>query len=175
MLSAKARLVRLDKALSSTTPLRDVKPPKDPAICENCQAVWHKGIWSLDPAIRRDVRRWGTPITVTCPACKSVKEGNPTGILYLAGSFLSQNRDEILNLVRNAARAAAAKNPLERIIRIRSDARHPLVVETTSEKLARRLGRAVSRACGGALQIRFSHEDKLVRVYWRRDAAGSPA
>jgi hypothetical protein len=175
MLSAKARLVRPDKALSSTTPLRDSKPSKDPAICANCQAVWHKGKWSLDPSIRREVRRWGTPITVACPACRSAKEGNPTGILYLTGSFLARNRTEILNLVRNTARAAAAKNPLERIIRIQADSRHPLVVETTSEKLARRLGRAINKACGGALDIRFSHEDKLVRVYWRRDAAGSVA
>lgn len=175
MFSAKARLVRCDKALSSTTPLRDLKPSKDPAICSKCEAVWRKGKWSLDPATRRAVRRWDTPIAVVCPACKSAKEGNPTGILYLAGSFLVENRAEILNLVRNAARAAAAKNPLERIIRIKADPRHPLVVEATSEKLARRLGRAVSKACGGALHIRFSHEDKLVRVYWRRDAAGSVA
>lgn len=175
MLAAKARLLRCDKALSSTTPPRDPKPSKDPAICSGCHAVWHKGKWSLDPAIRRDVRRWGSPITVVCPACRSTKEGNPTGIFYLTGSFLAKNRTEILNLVRNAARVAAAKNPLERIIRIQTDPRHPLVVETTSEKLARRLGRAVSRACGGALEIRFSHEDKLVRVYWRRDAAGSLA
>ena len=40
---------------------------------------------------------------------------------------------------------------------------------------ARRLGRDVSKACGGTLQIRFSHEDKLVRLYWRRDAAGRMA
>ena len=175
MLSAKARLVRCDKALSSTTPLRDLKPSKDPAICSKCQAVWHKGKWSLDASTRQEVRRWGTPIAVVCPACKSAKEGTPTGILYLTGSFLAKNRAEILNLVRNAALAAAAKNPMERIIRIKADPRHPLVLETTSEKLARRLGRAVSKACGGALEIRFSHEDKLVRVYWRRDAVGSVA
>jgi len=173
MVSPRARLVRFDKALSTTTPLRDLKPSKDPAICSHCQAVWHRGKWSLDPAIRRDLQRWGTPITVVCPACRSTAEGNPTGILYLTGSFLEEKREEILNLVRNAERAAAAKNPLERIIRINSDSRYPIVVETTSEKLARRLGRAVSKACGGALEIRFSHEDKLVRVYWRRDAAGS--
>jgi NMD protein affecting ribosome stability and mRNA decay len=173
MVSAKARLVRFDKALSSTTPLRDVKPAKDPAICSHCQAVWHRGKWSLDLAIRRDVQRWGAPIRVVCPACRSAKEGNPVGILYLAGSFLGEKREEILNLVRNAERTAMAKNPLERIIRITSDLRYPIVVETTSEKLARRLGRALSKACGGTLETRFSHEDKLVRVYWRRDAAGS--
>lgn len=171
MLSAKGRFVRRDKALSSTSTLPDLKPPRDPAICSDCQAVWRRGNWSLDPAIRREVVRWSTPTSAVCPACRSTKEGTPTGILYLAGSFLEKNRAEILNLVRNAERAAAAKNPLERIIRIHEASRQSLVVETTSEKLARRLGRAVSKACGGTLEIRFSHEDKLVRVYWRRDAA----
>lgn len=171
MLSAKARFVRRDKALSSTSPLPDLKPSRDPAICSDCQAVWRKGKWSLDPAIRREVIRWHTPTSAICPACRSAREGIPTGILYLTGSFLAKNRDEILNLVRNAERAAGVKNPLERILRIEEGSRHSLVVETTSEKLARRLGRAVSRACGGTLEIRFSREDKLVRVYWRRDAA----
>jgi hypothetical protein len=97
------------------------------------------------------------------------------GILYLSGSFLARNRTEVLNRLRTALRAAALKNPLERVIRMQEDSPSRLVVETTSEKLARRLGRAISKACGGTLQIRFSHEDRLVRVYWRRDAAGSAA
>ncbi len=175
MFSAKARLVRRDKALSPATPLPDLKSSTDPAICASCQAVWHKGKWSLDPAVRRDVKRWRRPTSAICPACRSAKEGIPTGILYLTGSFLDKNRAEILNLVRNTEGVAATKNPLERILRIEEDSRRQLVVETTSEKLARRLGRAVSKACGGTLEIRFSHEDKLVRVYWRRDAVGRMA
>lgn len=175
MLPAKARFVRRDKALPSTSSLPDPKPSRDPAICSTCQAVWRKGNWSLDPAIRREVLRWHRPASAICPACRSAKERTPAGILYLMGSFLEKNRGEILNLLRNAERAAAAKNPLERIIRIEEDSRYPLVVETTSEKLARRLGRAVSKACSGRLDIRFSREDKLVRVYWRRDAAGRAA
>ncbi len=168
-MTARAPLIRLDKALSSTTSVRASRPRKDPALCSTCHAVWHRGKWSQDASTRRDVRQWGTPISVACPACQSAKEGIPTGILYLAGAFVAQNRGEILNLVRNTTQAAAARNPLERILRIGSEPRFPLVVETTSEKLARRIGRAVKKACAGSLHIRFSHEDKLVRVYWRRD------
>lgn len=174
MLPAKARFVRRAKTFSASPP-HDLKPPTDPAICQHCQAVWRKGKWFLDPAVRREVQRWGAPTSVTCPACRRAQEGNPTGILYLMGSFLPRNRGEILQLVRNAERVAASKNPLERIIRIEEDPRRQVVVETTSEKLARRLGRAVSKAYGGNLEIRFSHEDKLVRVYWRRDAVESLA
>jgi len=43
----------------------------------------------------------------------------------------------------------------------------------TSENRARRLVRAISKACGGTLGIRASHEDSLVQVYSRREAAGA--
>jgi hypothetical protein len=150
MLSAKSRLVRCDRALSSTSPLHEMKHPGDPAICSKCQAVWHKGKWSLHPLTPPEIQRRAIPIVILCPACKSDKEGNPTGILYLTGPFLAKNRAEILNLLHSAARIAAIKNPLERIIRIN-----------------------VNKACGGTLDIRFSHVDKLVRVYWQREAVGS--
>ncbi len=171
MFSAKARFVRRDKALSSTSLSPDAKPSGDPSVCSICDAVWTRGKWSLDPGVRREVRRWRAPTPAVCPACRSAREGLPGGILYLTGAFLRDNRIEILNLVRNVAHTAAAKNPLERIIRIQETSKDRHVIETTSEKLARRLGRAISKACGGTLEIRFSHEDKLVRVYWRRDVA----
>lgn len=175
MISTKARFVSGKKALFSTSSQADPKPPTGLAICSKCQAIWRKGTWSLDPALRREVRRWGAPVAVLCPACRSASQGTPTGILYLSGSFLARNRIEVLNRLRSAERTATSKNPLERVIRIQDDSRSRVVVETTSEKLARRLGRAINRACGGSLEIRFSHEDRLVRVYWRRDAAGSAA
>ncbi len=51
--------------------------------------------------------------------------------------------------------------------------RSGLVVHTTSERLARRIGRAVQKAYGGTLQVRFAPEEKLVRVTWRRDTDGA--
>jgi hypothetical protein len=43
-----------------------------------------------------------------------------------------------------------------------------LVVETTTEKLAQHLGRAVYRAYKGELDFRWSEMNKFVRVYWSR-------
>ncbi|HSC70833.1 MAG TPA: hypothetical protein VLH58_05735, partial [Candidatus Methylomirabilis sp.] len=116
MISVKARFVRRNKALSSTSPHVDSKPSAGAAICSKCQAVWRKGSWSLDPTVLREVRRWSAPALVLCPACRSQREGTPTGILYLSGSFLERNRTEVLNRLHSAERAATAKNPLERII-----------------------------------------------------------
>lgn len=172
MLSAKSRVIRRDKPLTPATPLRHLRPSADPAICSRCQAVWRKGTWSLDPAIRREVRRWRTPVPVICPACRLTEEGTPAGIFSLAGSFLPEKQAEIFQLLRNTERAVTAKNPLERIIRIEETPDHQVLVHTTGEKLARRLGKVVTRAYGGALEIHFAHDEKFVRVYWRRDVAG---
>jgi hypothetical protein len=169
MISAKARLPRRDKMLPQVSPLRDTKPASDPALCTRCNAIWHKGTWSTDPAVRRALTRGQAPAKVLCPACRLIREDNPAGMLYLGGSYFWQNQAEILQCIHNSERNAAQKNPLERIIHTSQGPKKTLVVETTSEKLARRLGRAVHRAHHGRLDIRFSDEDRLVRVYWHRD------
>jgi hypothetical protein len=43
-----------------------------------------------------------------------------------------------------------------------------LVVETTTEKLAQHLGRAIHKAYKGDLNFHWGEVDRLVRVYWSR-------
>jgi hypothetical protein len=44
-----------------------------------------------------------------------------------------------------------------------------LVISTTTEHLAQRLGHALEKAFDGEVRYHFSHENKLARVYWHRD------
>jgi len=44
-----------------------------------------------------------------------------------------------------------------------------LVLSTTTEHLAQRLGPALEKAYDGQLEYDFSHENKLARVTWQRD------
>jgi hypothetical protein len=44
-----------------------------------------------------------------------------------------------------------------------------ITITTTTEHLAERLGQALEKAFGGKVRYDFSHENKLARVYWRRD------
>ena len=44
-----------------------------------------------------------------------------------------------------------------------------LLVETTTEHMAQRLGHALSRAFAGKVTYDFSHENKVARVNWHRD------
>ena len=43
-------------------------------------------------------------------------------------------------------------------------------VETTTEKLAQRLGRSIKKARGGKLAYKWGHNNKFVRVVWEQKA-----
>lgn len=170
MAQMKGRYFRRDKNLSPSDPYRDAASLGGSAICQRCQAVWRRGKWTIDPAVRKEVLRWAKPRAVVCPACRRAEDRYPGGLVYLEGGYFERHRDQIMKLVHHAEDAARHRNPLERIIAIQDSRPRGILLETTTEKLARRIGRAVNKACGGDLKIQFSHNDKLVRIYWRRDA-----
>jgi hypothetical protein len=42
-------------------------------------------------------------------------------------------------------------------------------VETTTEKLAQRLGRSIKKARGGKIAYKWGHNNKFVRVSWQKE------
>jgi hypothetical protein len=147
------------------------RAPTEPEKCERCGAVYFKRRWvaaSAMPEMGKRKRMQPAKLAL-CPACKRQQEGLPSGFVYLEGAFLRSHRDEIERLLRNEAERAIADNPLGRIMNIQDDADGRLVGATTTEHLAERLGQALEKAFGGEVRYDFSHENKLARVYWRRD------
>lgn len=71
--------------------------------------------------------------------------------------------------MRNEEERAREKNPLGRIMRMEADGEH-WKVETTTEKLAQRLGRSLHKARGGRVSYKWSHNNKFVRVIWRNES-----
>ena len=112
-----------------------------------------------------------TAHAVICPACKKIAEGYPEGIVTLRGDYWPQHEEEILNLIRNEERRAMAVNPLERIMDIRHEG-DALVVETTNEKLAQRIGHRIDKTHSGHVEYKWSRDNHLLRVYWERSLAG---
>jgi hypothetical protein len=137
--------------------------------CSECGAVYHKQHWTMDEALatRLSLER-GAPMVV-CPGCRKVRDRDPGGVVTLTGGFWHGHRDEILNLIRNEEKRAVAVNPLERVIDIGPNG-EDLVVQTTNEKLAQRLGRALQKAYNGAVEYKWSEDNKLARVTWTRDS-----
>lgn len=146
----------------------------EPLVCADCGAVYSGRRWSVAEAPRKNVlqKNWHPAEATRCPACKQQQEGIPGGFVYLEGGFLTAHREEIERLLRNEAERAAVNNPLARIMQMMKEetgAEGRLTVTTTTENLAQRLGRALERAFDGEVRYDFSHENKLARVYWRRD------
>jgi hypothetical protein len=150
----------------------------DGTMCSGCQAVFHGGRWVLDEELRRKLEkarareqaRQAHPVNhlTRCTACRKVQDRCPGGVVTLRGEYLARHHDEILALVRNEEKKAIGTNAIERIIQI-IETDGQVVIETTNEKLAQRLGRAVHKACHGDIQYKWSEDNKLARVEWRRD------
>ncbi len=136
-------------------------------LCARCGAIFENAHWYFDERKRSLLENSGVAKAILCPGCVKVDERNPQGIVTLSGDYWKEHREEILNLIRNEEQRALGVNALERIMDIREEDGQ-LVVETTNEKLAQRIGRRIDKAHNGEVEYRWSADNHLVRVYWRR-------
>jgi len=141
----------------------------DMSLCESCHALYRNKRWYLDVEAFEAAQKGDRFHWVTCPACQKTAEHYPEGIVTLRGDYLWDHEDEIRNILRNEESKAMAKNPLERIMRMEREG-NDLVVETTEEKLAEHLGRAMRKAHQGELRVSWTEEHSLCRVTWERMA-----
>ncbi|WP_022852902.1 BCAM0308 family protein [Thermodesulfatator atlanticus] len=143
------------------------KYPSGEAICPRCHAVFRDKRWLIDEEFYQEFKDSDLVPKYLCPGCRKAVDRYPMGYLYLSGEFFNKHRDEILRVINNEYERARKNNPLQQIISMyEEDGR--TVIETTTENLAQRLGRAVYRAYKGDLTFKWSEGNKLVRVYWQR-------
>lgn len=151
---------------------RTQEAPSEPIVCAGCGAVYVHKRWSRSPQARLRSSRAGRPIDVRiCGACRRGQSGVPHGFLHVDGEFVRTHRNDIVRLLKNEAVRAAEDNPLGRIIAWHESG-HPddVLLTTTTEHLAIRLGRALEKAFDGKVLYGFSHVNKLAHVWWHRDA-----
>lgn len=133
---------------------------REPTVCPRCGAVFHKGRWQWLP------RPEGAHSEM-CPACHRVQDRFPAGYVEIQGDFVSQRREEVVNLVRHVEDKAKSEHPLQRIMDIVEQDRG-LMVTTTDIHLAHGIGEALRHAYRGKLQSHYNPEEKLLRVHWAR-------
>jgi hypothetical protein len=122
---------------------------------------------------RTRASRGGQPIEVRiCGACRRRRTGVPHGFVHVDGEFVRTHRADIVHLLKNEAARAAEDNPLARIMDWHENGHtDDVLLTTTTEHLAIRLGRALEKTFDGKVLYGFSHENKLAHVWWHRDAA----
>lgn len=141
----------------------------DDTVCTGCGAVVRNQRWTMDVPRAEALVGAGASEQVLCPACKKAKERLPEGILTLRGDYWPRHREDILNLIRNQEAEAREDNPLERILALREEG-DSLIVETTNEKLAQKIGRSIEKAHKGQIEYQWGDGNQLVRVNWERSS-----
>lgn len=137
------------------------------AVCESCRAVYRNKRWYVETA-RGEASQAGAT-KIVCPACLKMRDDFPGGIVNLKGAYVLMHKKDILRLVKNEEERARGFNPLERVMSIRENGHGGIVISTTNEKLAQRLGRAIKKAFHGEVVYQWSHDNKLARVEWKRE------
>ena len=133
---------------------------REPSICAECNAVFHRGRWTWGAA-PQDAHM------ALCPACRRIQEHLPAGFVRLKGEFFDAHRDEVLKRVQHCEASEKREHPLQRIMAVKADG-DGLLVTTTDPHLARRIGDSLHDAYKGELDYRYNKEENLLRVTWRR-------
>ncbi len=140
---------------------------KEPAVCTVCHAIYRNKRWYLKEKEFAEIQSGEDVNQVKCPACQKMHQLYPEGVVTLRGDYLWHHEEEIINILRSTENNAMAKNPLARIMRIQPEG-DSLLIETTEEKLAEHIGRALHKAHQGELEVQWSDDHSLCRVNWER-------
>ncbi len=141
-------------------PYRATRKPPEPTRCPSCNASFQEGRWTWQPA-PADAH------LQMCPACQRTEDEFPGGYVLIKGEFLKAHRDEILAVVNGKEQREKAEHPLQRVMEIK-DVFGGLQIATTDSHMARGIGEALHNAFQGDLKVRYSKDENLVRVAWKR-------
>jgi len=133
---------------------------REPAVCPECSAVYHKGRWQW-------LKKPRSAHETLCPACQRIHDKYPGGYLTLSGPFEKQHRDEILRLAKNLEKREKKEHPLQRIMSLEEQG-NDILITTTTMGMARAIGDAVHHAYKGKLCYQYTEEADILHVAWNR-------
>jgi NMD protein affecting ribosome stability and mRNA decay len=158
------------KKTSTADPYLPRGASKKVSVCSGCRAVYMNKRWYADEALFISSLSSPDTVKMVCPACLKIRDNFPGGIVTLKGDYVIPHKQELMNLIKNEEARARGFNPLERVMSIRENGHGNIVISTTNEKLAQRFGRAIKKAFHGEVTYQWSHDNKLARVDWVREA-----
>jgi hypothetical protein len=141
-------------------PYKSTRKPPEPTRCPECNASYVDGRWTWKAAPPDSHEQM-------CPACQRIQDEFPAGYVLIKGDFAKQNRDQVLEVAKGKEKREKGEHPLQRIMSI-NDVSGGLQIATTDSHLARGIGEALHDALSGELKVRYSKDENLVRVSWKR-------
>jgi NMD protein affecting ribosome stability and mRNA decay len=136
--------------------------PAEPAVCMECGVVFNDGRWQWMSEVPQGAHE------ELCPACQRIRDKVPAGLLELSGDFFQEHRDEIMHLVHNTVESQKREHPMKRLMETEEQEDGTVLVSFTDTHLPSGVGEAVEHAYQGDLDIHYTEEAGIVRVYWRR-------
>jgi NMD protein affecting ribosome stability and mRNA decay len=133
---------------------------KEPTVCPECGALFHKGRWTWGPAPSNAEQ-------TSCPACHRIRDKYPKGFVTIKGGFKDEQHEQVLGVVKNTEEIEKKEHPLSRIMAIESQ-REGLVISTTDTHLPRRIGEALKHAYHGELELHYDKDEDFVRATWTK-------
>ncbi len=140
------------------------------SVCEGCRSVNMNKRWYAEGDVDETALKNPEATKIVCPACLKIRDNFPGGIVTLKGGYVLSHKKDLISLIKNEEERARVSNPLERVMSVKEDGYGGLIISTTNERLAQRLGRAVRKAFHGKVAYHWSHDNKLARVDWERAA-----
>ncbi len=100
-----------------------------------------------------------------CPACGQVHDEFPGGTVILRGPVFGRRRKEVLEWVAAVETRIDRDHP-GKLIESIEPREAEVLVRTSDARVARRIGDALCKAFGGALEYRYPHPPTVLNVEW---------
>ena len=141
------------------------QPTPGPSVCERCGAVFSRRTWRRNHKVTDGLlakAKW-----TVCPSCAQVASGEYFGRVVLRGANIGPNEAAIRQRIANVATRAGFTQPERRLVSV-SGAAGEIEVLTTSQKLAHRIVRELTKAFHGKASYTWSDRDGALFATWER-------
>ena len=137
---------------------------KEITLCKTCSAVYYHKSWHHNLLKYDSLEKDKGIFVAMCPACRMKRDGAFEGEVIIE-NIPKDVREEITRLIQNIGERAYARDPMDRILSLRSLGKNGLVVHTSENQLALTIGKEVIMAHKSAKKsVTLSREESVARV-----------
>lgn len=141
------------------------RQPGGTLICPRCRAISTHKRWFLNEPLYERLREESTMRLVLCPGCQRIERREYEGEVHLRGPLLKEIQPQVMGLIAHLENQARQANPISRVASV-EDCGREILIYTTTNSLAERIGRALHRAFKGQLRFQRLPGEHYSRICW---------